>query len=258
MTPVLLLHGFLGRGADWAPVAGRLGRRVLAPDLPGHGAEPFPVAEAPGGDAEAVDAPDPRPGGLAHAADGLAALLDAERLDAVDVAGYSMGGRLALLFALRHPARVRRLVLVSASPGLRTPEERAARRAHDAALARRLVADFPDFLDRWTRQPVFASLTAAQRTQIVADRLAHGRPAALARALVAMGTGAMPSLWEPLRTIRVETHAVAGALDAKFVALAHAMAGTGAVTPHVLPGAGHALLTEAPDALADLLLTLLD
>ena len=298
MTPAVLLHGFLGRGADWAPVAERLAasRRVVAPDVGGwelgngewEGAdghagslEPHPVAACrdllpadpaphdpeprhPGGttspaddDAEAFDTPTPRPGGLADAADRLASRLDAERLGTVDVAGYSMGGRLGLLFALRHPARVRRLVLVSASPGLRTPDERAARRAHDAALARDLAADFPAFLDKWTRQPLFSTFTETQRGQIVADRLAHGDPHALARTLVAMGTGAMPTLWEPLRAIRAETHAVAGALDAKFVALAHAMAGTGRVTPHVLPAAGHALLSEAPGPLADLLLDLL-
>ena len=35
MTPAVLLHGFLGRGADWAPVAERLAasRRVVAPDV---------------------------------------------------------------------------------------------------------------------------------------------------------------------------------------------------------------------------------
>ncbi len=260
--PALLLHGFLGRGADWTPVAGRLApRRVLAPDwlddaladVPG----PTSAPDDPGPDAEPADVADPRPGSLAWASDRLAGRLDAAGIAQADVAGYSMGGRLALMFAVRHSERVRRLVLVSATPGLRTPEERAARRAHDAALARDLATDFPRFLVRWTRQPVFASLSDAQRDAIEADRLAHVDPARAARALVAMGTGAMPSLWEPLRRLRVETHAVAGALDPTYAALATSEAMTAAgVRATVLPGAGHALLTEAPDALADLLIYL--
>ena len=136
MPPVLLLHGFLGRGADWAPASERLAetRRVMAPDLPGHGR---------GGDwglgtgdwghaAEALDVAVPRRGSMQWAADRLAARLEAP----ADVVGYSMGGRLALVLALRHPECVRRLVLLSASPGLKTAEERALRRASDAALAR--------------------------------------------------------------------------------------------------------------------------
>ena len=264
--PVLLLHGFLGRGADWAPVAERLAgtRRVLAPDLVGeggHGRWGMGDGESNGEpltlDAEPVDVAEPRTGSLAWTAERLVGRLDAERLEAVDVAGYSMGGRLALVLALRHPDRVCRLVIVSASPGLRTADERAARRASDAALAREIVADFPGFLDRWTRQPLFASLSEAQRARLVADRLAHGRPEALARSLTAMGTGAMPSLWEPLRTLGVETVAVAGALDPKYVAIATSTERIAAgVRANVIPNAGHNLLAEAPDALADLLLHL--
>lgn len=240
--PLVLLHGFLGRGADWGPVAARFAgaRRVLAPDLPGHGTAPNTAMDT-----------------LYDAVHALADRLDAERVAGLDLVGYSMGGRLALLFALRYPEFVRRLVLVSASPGLRTEAERAARRASDAALAAEIVADFPGFLDRWTRGPLFASLTDDQRARIVAERLAHGRPEALARALVGMGTGAMPSLWEPLRTLGVETHAVVGALDAKYVALAQGMAASGPARVHIIPGAGHNLLAEAPDGLADLLLRLL-
>ncbi len=284
--PALLLHGFLGRGADWNLVAERLAatRRVLAPDwldealgdararpdrtgdqgagVSDRGAEASARGvEARGraeeGDAEPFAAAAPRRGGLAWAADRLAERLDAAGIDRADVAGYSMGGRLALLFAVRHPERVRRLVLVSASPGLKTPEERAARRAHDAVLARDLAADFPAFLARWTRQPVFASLSDAQRDAIEQDRAAHVDPERAARALVAMGTGAMPSLWEPLRSLRVETHAVAGALDPKYAALATSEAIVAAgVRATILPDAGHALLTEAPGALADLLIHL--
>src|SRR6185436_1553149 len=100
---LLLLHGFTQTGASWDGVSRALaGRyRAVAPDL---GAGPW--------EAEL---------------DRLEALAPAEFV----LAGYSMGGRLALALALRHPQRVRALVLVSASPGLADAEERAVRRAAD-------------------------------------------------------------------------------------------------------------------------------
>ena len=51
----------------------------------------------------------------------------------------------------------------------------------------------------------------------------------------------------------VETHAVVGARDVKFAALAEAMRRTAPIRVTRIPDAGHALLAEAPDALADLL-----
>lgn len=241
---VLLLHGFLGRGADWDPVALRLARhlRLLAPDLPGHG--------------RALGLPDGAYT-MDGAADALVATLDAAGIDRAAFVGYSMGGRLALHLVLRHPARVDRLVLLSASPGLCTEEERAARRALDAERAEEIQRDLPGFLDRWYRMPLFETLTEAQRARLVRER-ARNAPAELARSLVGMGTGVQPSHWEHLRRIRVPAWAVAGARDGKFVGVARAMAAEGPFEAVVLPGLGHALIEERPLALAHILRRLLD
>ena len=169
-----------------------------------------------------------------------------------DVVGYSMGGRLAVHLAVRHPERVRRLVVVSGSPGLRTARERAERRALDADRAAEIAADFSDFLDRWTRMPLFAHLPDALRQRLEAERAAQD-PAELGRSLVGMGTGAQPSHWGALGGISGPALAVAGALDPKFVGVARQMAQAGPVGVAVVPGAGHHLPAEAPDALAALL-----
>lgn len=241
--PVLLLHGFLGRGADWYAVAHRLARRfrLLTPDLPGHG--------------RALRLPDAAYT-MDGAADALVVTLDAADVARAAVVGYSMGGRLALHLALRHPERVARLVLLGASPGLRTASARADRRRLDNARAGEIRHDLSGFVERWYRMPLFASLSEAQRARLVRRR-ARNRPAELARSLAGMGTGVQPSHWEHLRAVRVGAWAVAGSEDAKFVALARAMAQAGPFRTEIVRDAGHALIEEAPLALAHLLRRLL-
>lgn len=234
---VLALHGFMGRFADWDAVAADLGSaaRVLAPDLAGHG--------------EARDLP----ATFDAEADRLAGRIG----EPVVVAGYSMGGRLAQHLAARHPGAVRGLVLVSTSPGLRTEAERAARRAVDAERARAIAEDFPAFLERWYRLPLWGDLAESHRQRLVEDRLAHNDPAALGRSLAGMGTGAMAPLWSDLSRIRVPAVAVAGLRDPKYVALADEMARAGPLRVTLVPEAGHALLSEAPHAVADAIRTVL-
>ena len=231
-SPLLLLHGFLGRGADWDAIRAHVPSRWAAdaPDLPGHG-----TAVGLGDDAYSMD--------------GAAARLLARLDGPADVVGYSMGGRLALHLAVTRPDAVRRLVLVSASPGLRTEAERAARRAVDAARAADLAADPAGFLDRWYRMPLF-DLPDALRQRLTADRLAHVDPAEAGRSLAGMGTGAQPSHWGALRSLTMPTWAVVGERDAKFVGLARAMAEAGTVQEVVLPDVAHGLLAERPEALA--------
>ena len=232
--PVLLLHGFLGRGADWRAVRQGLPHDwdIREPDLPGHGT--------------ALGLPD-----ADYTMDGAAARL-ADALDGpADVVGYSMGGRLALHLALTRPGVVRRLVLVSASPGLRTEAERAARRVLDADRAAELQADLPAFLDAWYRLPLFG-LPDALRQRLTADRTAHNDAAELARSLAGMGLGAQPNHWDALPGLAMPAWVVVGTRDAKFVRLAQAMAEGGGLDV-VRLRAAHAVAAEAPAALAGVL-----
>ena len=104
--PLLLVHGGGDAAFEWVPVLETLARRhrVLAVDRPGHGlADPF--------DYDGVDI-------LEHAVVFLREILDALELDAVDIAGNSMGGLWSVAFALEAPDRVSRLALVGAPPGV--------------------------------------------------------------------------------------------------------------------------------------------
>ncbi len=237
MTPtVLLLHGFTHTGSSWEPVVTALGERyrAITPDLRGHGAS---------GDLEPVT--------LEAVLDDLKALLGS---DAVTLAGYSMGGRIALQGALAWPERVERLVLIGASPGIAEPAEREERQRSDEALAAEIDrSDIEDFARRWAETPVLAGLSAEARAAAHADRL-RSRPAGLARALRGLGTGALPSLWNRLGELPMPVSLVVGERDEKFRAVAEGMARSlPAAEIVVVPGTGHAVHLEAPAQVAEVI-----
>lgn len=246
--PVLaLLHGFTGSAAGWGAhldVFAAAGLPVIALDLPGHGASD---ALADPAHYALERAREDIPAALAQlgVAPGQAILL-----------GYSMGGRVALYAAFS--GFFRALVLESASPGLATEHERAERRASDEALAARIERDgVPAFVDEWERLPLFASQAALPddvRAAVRTQRLRNSA-AGLANSLRGAGTGAQPSLWERLPDLAIPTLLLAGALDAKFTAIAERMAAAlPRATLRVVPAAGHAIHLERPDTFAALVL----
>jgi 2-succinyl-6-hydroxy-2,4-cyclohexadiene-1-carboxylate synthase len=230
---LVLLHGFTQTGAGWDAVVGALGERstAIAPDLPGHGTM-------------ALRAPVTLGATLAY----LRALT---REQPFALAGYSMGGRIALHAALDHPELVTRLSLVSASPGLASEDERAERREADEALAASIVdGGIEAFAREWAAMSLFDGMPAEAAAAAAAERTKQ-RPEGLAAALRGLGTGALPSLWERLGELRMPVTVVVGERDDKFRAIGERMV---RAIPRarlvVVPGAGHAVHLEAPAAVA--------
>ena len=143
---VLFLHGFMGSSADWREIMAGIGDQTfrIAVDLPGHGAS--------------LGLP-PDTYTIEGATRAVIRTMDGLEVTRPVVAGYSMGGRLALYLALRYPEQCAGLFLESASPGLENSSKRAVRRAADESKAQRLESgDLEAFLRDWHRQPLFASL----------------------------------------------------------------------------------------------------
>jgi 2-succinyl-6-hydroxy-2,4-cyclohexadiene-1-carboxylate synthase len=236
MAPnLVLLHGFTNTGASWDQVVAALPERYrpLAPDIRGHGT-----------------ASDVRPVSLP----GVIADVSAVATAPFELAGYSMGGRLALHVALALGGRVGRLVLIGASPGIADATARAARVAADERLAGGVEQmTIEAFADRWARTAVLADQPPQVQAAVREQRL-RSTPAGLAAALRGLGTGALPSLWERLGELTLPVDLVVGERDAKFRATAEEMAAAlPAARVQVVGGAGHAVHLEAPAAVAQVI-----
>ena len=254
-TPLLLLHGFPETASCWAGLAPRLasGRRVLYPDLPGLGGSTFTG-----------------PYDVATLAEQVLALLDAELPgQRVDVVGHDWGGVLALAMAAQ-PGRVRRLVVANAPyrslpptavhvPLLALPvlPEVAFR------LAGRRLVDL-SFALGW-KAP-----TAVDGEALAEYRAAYSRPAVYTAALGYYRAAARPRIAALLTRgqvvpprDRLDVEAALVLWGAKDPVLP-VSTGEGVVRDLgadcvmvTVPGAGHFVVEEAQDVVADVLLDFL-
>jgi 2-succinyl-6-hydroxy-2,4-cyclohexadiene-1-carboxylate synthase len=234
--PLVLAHGFTQTGLVWGGLAADLAvdHELVLVDLPGHGGSSDVRADLWRGAALLGEA-----GGRA------------------DYLGYSMGARFCLHLALSRPELVRRLVLVSGTAGIDDAGERAARRAADEALARRLDPgdggppedSVETFVDRWVAGPMFGPVPDAVNGT---DERKRNTAAGLASSLRLAGTGTQHPLWDRLGELDLPVLIVTGGRDAKFTELGRRLGA--ALGPKarrvVIDDAGHAPHLQRPDTVA--------
>lgn len=236
--PVVLLHGLTGSRLSWEPQLAHLGdqRRVVAWDLPGYGAS-APLAE---------------PASFAALADAVARFCDVLGEPRVHLVGLSYGGMIAQYAAVAHPDRFASLSLLATSPkfgldGTQPDEWRAARLAPLDAGQEPI-----DFAPRVMR---------AIAGPHISDEAYEGQVAAAARVpsaglRVSLDVLVTHDSRPLLGRIVTPTQVVVGELDGETpVAYATVLAdGIPGAVLHVVPGAGHLLNVEAPDAVDALLI----
>lgn len=164
--------------------------------------------------------------------------------------GYSMGGRVGLHAALAHPDLVKALVLIGATAGIESRDERELRRATDEQLADHIESiGVRAFIEEWLGNPLFASLSDEQSQR--ADRL-RNTPEGLANSLRSTGTGTQDDLWVRLSEIEVPTLVIAGEHDQKFQSIGRRLAsGLPDSTLEIIADAGHSVHLEQPVATVD-------
>ena len=270
--PLLFVHGFLGEAADWDRLRDLLGPHVASAcfELPGHGAAPPAVGaglnraptsarrhEQPAASLPSPAGEDGAAGWFPDAARRLSEACAGLPAPPV-VVGYSMGGRLALYAAVRHPGAAGGLILLGADPGIADPAKRLERRARDDALADELAAAgdgqaFAAWLHRWYALPLFGRLNRQPAFEALLRRRLRQRPEALAAALRGLSVSRQPVLWQALPRLPIPALFIAGAEDAKYRAVADRIGELGAPwQAAVCPGAAHAAHIEQPKAVAGL------
>jgi len=241
---LVFLHGFTGSPRSWQGFAARFRARaaVRAPALIGHGAG--------AGEPEQVVS-------FEDEVDRLAARLRSERIRGAHLVGYSLGARVGLGLLLRHSELFQRATLIGVHAGLDGADERRERIAADERWCELIEQrGLEAFVDTWQSQPLFATqlglpgeVLAEQRR----ERLGHD-PRGLIRALRSVGLGRMPCYAARLGEIEVPVTLVVGEDDTKFREQSKAMLEVWpAARLAVVPGCGHNVPLERPDALEQLL-----
>lgn len=236
---IVLLHGFTGSTQTWQKVVALLPTniRCIAVDLIGHGKTAAPITETYYSVSFQIEL--------------LNELFRVLQLENFSLLGYSMGGRVALCYAVRYPSQLTHLILESASPGLADEQQRNIRKQADDTLAEKIMANgIESFVNQWENIPLFASqkyLPADVQKEVRQERMEQ-RAIGLANSLRGMGTGVMPALWgTPLTTLAMPVTLITGELDEKFIQLNNEMQKQMTNVNHMtIPAVGHAIHVENP------------
>lgn len=227
MKKLYYIHGMAGLPADWDEVTETVpGEKLFVP-----------------------------PSKLDSALSSLAAQVTASNYS---LCGYSLGGRLAILLAIRLLAANRmpeHLILVASGLGFPAREERERRMRQDliwADLARKSPSEF---WQKWYSQDLFKSLTAlseSKRAGWISRRLSINFND-LSSYFKKMSPGRHEHLLPLLKQLAakgVKVLYIAGELDKKYCELADEIANYDAVSTLIIPGAGHVVPLEKPRELA--------
>jgi pimeloyl-ACP methyl ester carboxylesterase len=217
---ILLTHGYGATSKMWGPQVGGLAKafRLIAWDIRGHGESDSP--DDPAAYSEEATVED------------MAAVLDACGVERAAVGGLSLGGYLSLAFHLRHPERVRALMLFDTGPGYRNEEGRRQWNELAERYARALASKG------------LAALSGSAETRSSVHRSAEGLALA-ARGILAQRDA---RVIESLASIRVPTLVLWGERDERFVKPGEYMAQKiPGATRVVIPEAGHAANLDQPE-----------
>jgi pimeloyl-ACP methyl ester carboxylesterase len=220
-SPILLTHGFAATSRMWRGQTEAFSPRhqVITWDMRGHGRSDSPDDEAAYSVEETL-------------AD-MAILLDVLDHERAIIGGHSLGGYMSMAFAMRHPERVRALLLIDTGPGYKSNAPREEWNEMARGLARRLERDGLEHLTNLNNEM---------------DSSEHRSASGLAMAARGMLVQRDSSVIDSLPAIAVPTLVIVGEKDRAYLAASDYMAKKiPDATQVVIPNAGHAVNHHQPD-----------
>lgn len=157
--------------------------------------------------------------------------------------GYSLGGRIAMLFANAYPEKLLSLTIISSNPGI---QERQTRLQNDQKWIQLIQTDGKQaFLKKWYQQPLFSSPKSYPKYR------EHVPTQKIIRTLQNLSPAKQPSMWNALTAWKIPTLFLFGKNDLKYQKISTRLASLNS-NLHIrnIPDAGHALHLEQPAACA--------
>ena len=239
--PIVFLHGFLGSYKNWDEIVDKLNVPWVCIDLPGHGESYFNQLSSYSFSQWNTD---------------FKTLLDEFKISQISLCGYSMGGRLALSFAIEYPNMINKLILESISFGYKSNEKRNIRLQEDQQLANKIVKNFELFLSDWNNHLLFKNQEDRNQIQWKNQHLVRQQqnPIQISHALVQLGQGQMPFYLPKLTILQNHILLITGEEDEKYCKIAQSVEDQ---YPHVnwevINNASHNTHLEQPKQFIDIL-----
>lgn len=234
--PLILIHGFTASPASFVSNIPGLRERfkVITVELLGHGSSDAPTELAP----YAPDAAVAR----------LDGLFDHLGIETPLVCGHSLGGALALRFALDRPSRLSGLVVINSNSAAGTPEWRENARQNMKELAARVRAEGSGFMRTTRLYPAQSKRLPPEARRLLTEDFDRLRPEGIAG--TAEGLTIAVNSFERLGELKTPTLVVIGDRDRDFVQNAPRFLvrmPSELVETFTIEGAGHAANLEQPE-----------
>jgi len=247
-TPIVFLHGFTGRAADWQFIFNKIPLNFfpIAIDLIGHGES---------------DSPENQDYYSCHAiVRQIDSIIDQLNIKKFIIAGYSMGGRAALAYSFKNPQKIKAVILESTSPGIEDFGLKKERVEFDFLLSDKIKNEgVESFIEYWFNIPLFESLKKHPNFKAEMKLRNQNSAAGLANLLSSFSTGLMPSLWGKLPLLDFPVLLLSGELDEKYTDINHEMKN---ILPNAIqksiPRCGHNVHFEKPELFTKFVLDFLN